>query len=596
MANSKAKSKEIRKQGVKQMKNSIKNQYLDTLPQLADTAVGALNTVGDLARGNVIGAAANGIKTVVSGAKTVGKTIKHGFNGLKGLAKTMFNHPEWYEHYDLGGMINLNYGRRIGTQENTLSGSNNAEGTSYLSSSVCSICQLPVLLTKPQTNTKDWEQAIQYLYSTIRSANSGSVNYSMYDVERYVLDVRNIHAMYAYLRRAYATLNNVSLYDATSPRAYFYAMGLDYDDFVSNAADLKEWANKLSIQVSRLVPLNIDLINRTRWMFSNLFADSDDVKSSKYVFSLPYVVPYYELTTVTKPIAFSYYGNSMSSLTKYSAIYTTVNDYMNKVINNDTYAIIAGDILKAFGNDAIYPSEVWDESMPTPIVYDEAALTQIQNASIQGFLTTNNGTQTTTWEITDNNFVKQTIFTVFNGASYASETALQKLIQDDIYVNTYKDSMTPGETISATRLACRAKVTEGSSTVQYLLDVCGTEVVIGFGFVNITNGSYKLLNLSGFSTYFMNNIILGNYNQNDPTQFFITSAISTLDWFPRVIMYAAINNNVATARIPIATMWDFNNYAVTDPRNLSSLHGYAALSLLAVPRVARQNNVSLIVS
>lgn len=94
------------------------------------------------------------------------------------------------------------------------------------------------------------------------------------------------------MRKAYATLNNISVTDASTPRSYFLAMGLDYDSFAENAADLKVFANKFSMQLERLLPIRLDLIDRTIWMFSNYFADSDDAKAAVYTFALPYITQY----------------------------------------------------------------------------------------------------------------------------------------------------------------------------------------------------------------------------------------------------------------------------------------------------------------
>ena len=589
--NKSSKKSENRKQGRQLLKSGIKGQYTDTLPQLAKTAGSALSTVSDVVSGNPIGAVSNGVKTITNGVKTVTKTIKHGWDMLKGTFKAITGqHPEWYENYPLNGLINLNYGRRLGTIESILRSTNS---TSPYSFGVPTVVALDVVLTKPQTNTNDWNQAIQYLYSTIRSANSGSINYSMYDVERYVLDVRNIHAMYCYLRRAYASLNNMNLYDATIPRALLYAMGLNYDDFVSNAANLKEWSNKLSLQISTLLPLNIDLINRTRWMFSNIFNDSNDIKGSKYIFKLNYVTPFYDTTTPTiTPKSFTYQGISFNSLTTYAQVYKFVNDYINNCINNDIYAVIAGDILKAFGASAIYPSEIWDDNMPTPLIYDEAALTQIQNASITG--TINNANNYITYTVSDNSFVQQnSSISIITTNTINSQYAING---NNIYVNAYKDSMTPGETLSATRLSHSLSVenASGGNTI-YSIRTCGTELVTDYRVVvrvssnDIWSSSnYGIATITGSSSQIINNIVL--MNSTSPQNAVIISAWSALDWSPLLFLYTLDDEKVNV----IGVLWDFNNYAVTDSDNLSSLHGYAALSLLAVPRLVRQSSTQLL--
>ena len=518
---------------------------------------------------------------------------------VTGGALLLFNHPEWYQAYPLEGLVNLNFGRRKGILEKGLTYFNDfTDIGGGANTSVPSVAGIEVLLTKPITSTGDWDQAIQYLYSTIRSANAGAVNYNPVDLERYIWDVRNLHAIYAVARRAYATLNNIQLYDATTPRSYFAAMGLDYDSFSANAANLKQYANKYSLMLSRLAPLHVNLIDRTRWMFSNLFADSDDEKASAYVFRLRQVDMLYGKTDCTtiqlapKP----QFGLVQSSNTiTFDTFITAMRNAFENFAKTQLYMIIAGDILKAFGEASIYPSEIWDENMPTPLVYDEAALTQIQNARFtypSEYIITSDPQIGIVNTITIN--IPDTMKKTF-GDYWLNKAS------ENIYINSNKNNLTPGEAISYTRLS--HALTTNSQYTNVAIATCGTELCTAIEFIanrgeriTITTEGDPQLYKFGYDD-FRNSIATFSTITADGVRKFtyFFGLLSAFDYHPKFdIAIIGVRSAEEANSIRFGAIWDWNNYACITADQLSPFHGYAAMSLLATVRVVKQSNAEVI--
>ena len=561
--------KSSRKEYAKKAGKNIYNQTMNGIE-----LVGGLADFTNPFNRNKGQAIVNTGKAAVNGLVNGGKAI---VNGIKALV----NHPEWYEAYLPEGLVNLNYGRRKGMVEPSLSSygftpANAATDSRSVSVPLCG--RLNVDLVIPKTTSEGWEQGIRYLFNELQSTQTGTPRFNIRDLEAYVISVRNFHAIYADLRRAFATMGTISAYDATTPKSLLMAMGWAEESIAGYAADVRNFGVLFGRKISKLAPMNINLINRTRWMFSNIFADSNDMKHASWVMNLStYPLPTWgEDGHVTGYTQFTY----GTAKTTWLTFPTMVSQQLNTFVNQPIMSLIASVMLKAYGGDAFYPVEEWNIDMPTPIIYDEAALTQIQNAVVIATSSSPNITYT----VTDN---AATVCNVKYTVTKISDDNVGNFT-DTCFVNMYKDNVTAGETLSATRFSAMFEAANSAGVNEATINfhVFGTELMRDAGVIYY-DGKSKQLSSNAIGMF--HDLISYGGTGTPKMQ---SEMAGSIDWspmtVPKFMIIQGTSPNLTIHAYNLYPIWDFNNYAVLDSQNeLSTLHDYATMSLLK-PAV-RQN-------
>lgn len=527
-------------------------------------------------------------KNAVSAFKTGNKraALKHGAQavkkGVKGIVNFV-NHPEWYTNYAASSLVNLNFGSRV-----DLPVSHDFDSAI----SVPNVAVYPVYLCEPMSRSKitdpltvdsGYLQGINQIYTALRSANSSTASYDLEDLRHYVRYAVACHAIYASVRRIYANSISFSAYDGRLPECFFLAEGLEYADFRANLANLKMFGNQLGLEIATKIPLKIPLIDRTRWMFSNLFQDSDQVKSGSHMFSIfsDNVGPIAS-AQLWSPISKEYVTVALhtSGLAKFDDFFDDITGII-KFFYDPIYADIAAEMLKAFGSDAVYPAEIWPDNMPTPRVYDIAALTQIQNMSgILGGVIFKDGIVQADYPISLKGYA---------GAGEGPKSLITGLVQE--FINFNKDSATAGETLSAMRLAMlwefTPQTTDTDDSIVHLM-VHNTEIPLGVAYIGSDGTSTP--NILASTAAFTDIYVTTNYVTS--LQNNVSFCWAAFDWSPRlrtiVWAYTASNNTLAGARV-VLDLWDWNNYA-PKPAVLGfiSYSSVANRSLLYVPTIVRQ--------
>ena len=551
-----------RKQHAAKALNNVVDQTkngIDIVAGLADV-VNPLNkskgkAIAQLGKGAVDGVV-NGVKAVVNGAKA------------------LFNHPEWYEAYLPEGLINLNYGRRKGMLEPSMNvygitPSGTSTDTRLASVPLCG--RINVDLVIPKTNTDGWGQGIRYLYNELNSTQTGNPRFSISDLEAYVIGVRNFHALYADLRRAFATFSTINAYDASTPGSLLASMGWSEGAFAGHAANIRNFGVLLGRKISKLAPMNINLINRTRWMFSNLFADSDDLKHSCWVMNLAsFPQPTFGADGKVTGYTQTQLATAKSTWLTYPG---AVENWLNTFVNNPIMSYIASVMMKAYGADAFYPTDVWDIDMETPIIYDQAALTQIQNAVVINTTSVPAVTYTVTEGSTTKSAVQYT-------TTKLSDTNIDNFT-DTCFVNMYKDTVSAGETLSATRFSVMftASNTPGVNEATINFDVYGTEISRDASVIiyDGTKKDYTFMPIGMFHD------VVSYGGTGMPT--LVADLSGAIDWSPMSVPKMMIIQGTSPSQTiysyNLYPIWDFNNYAVLNgTEELSTLHDYAVLSLL----------------
>lgn len=520
-----------------------------------------------------------------AGRKFVGAVAKKAVKGALGL---MINDKSWYSHYPEAGLINANFGLRKGILQ---PGIGRPSGSNITDRSVPSVAGLTTILTTPKDTSSAFIQGINQLYTYIRQANAGAVNYTAKDLACYVISAANIHAGYASLKRAHYLLNSYNVYDALLPQAYFAAMGFDYDTFAQNAADLRAYANQASIFIADMIPLKIDMFERYRWMFSTMFADSNDAKASVYLFNPLKLVSY--TGSNNSPVTVDWSSWSRSETTT-GQVYATVIANFKKLLaafrDSDKFNTIAGDILKAYGKDSLYTAEVWDETTKLLPVYSEEVLTQIQNANIFG-----DAFASVSYNLVGGYPAQQLTVSAI-GDNIARQCALSQFHTP--FINTYKDSMDAADLMSATRLQpvlddtdwnAFLKATNGTDVI--LKPICGTEMIAkcyAFNASETGGFAYKIVSSEIGGVDLMTNAQMPITAGDDLFNW------AAMDWAPRFALIVDIVSGGSHTYSVLGPLWDFNNYAFSNTEAHNNYHAYATLNLLYSPHLIKTSKTELI--
>lgn len=502
--------------------------------------------------------------------------------GVKALISAV-NHPDWYTKYPLTGIINANFGVRRGRTDTYFA------PASATKTPLSSVAVLHTELMYEGSFESDVMQAVQLFYSKLRAANFGAVNYTASQVGCYIYTVREIHALYAYAYKLVSALNNVSPYDTSVPEAMVTVNQITYSALMAESANIRMQLNVLGRQIQASCPLSVTLIDRVRWIFANYFKDSSDVKSALYHFALDKVVVFKTDGTINKTY----------TIKTVAQIITALNEIMSTFSSIDLYSVIAGDMVRAFGEKAFYTNFIIDETSQANLVHDEFVLNQINNICFFPNLS-NQTTYSASTSGLPVKVVKQNTMWYNTKASpveaWGSINATKKnhvpynVVQNYVYVNSAKNNVSPAQLLSLTRFSNLFEYDQLTENIQYA--VYGTEIVTSADIVyrdeSGTLTSESITGLTG-SYYVMTppGVTSQTYGAKS------LALTSQIDWFPmltRVVVNKSVtftaNGVQSTGDVTFYPIWDFRNYAKVQDVDLSAYHNYALLSLMAPPDVS----------
>ena len=502
-----------------------------------------------------------GIFDVIYAGKGGIDMYKNAFKGMKGIGQILFNHPEWYSKTK-SDLVNLNYGDRKGTSLRPLGGSYTASTGAPLPDAAVSAAHLDIDLVIPFSQGYDaFDQAIQLYYTQIRKANTSVSPYTVQDLKRYVLCVRNVTAMIAVARRALQTINAVNFYDGSTPQAYCAAQGIDYDSWKNNAADIRDTMYRYLLSFRELMPLNMDILYRTAWLFTGALCDSDDAKFTPIFRRLKGFVNINVAINGTKTAQYIDVSpadvdpSATTTGLTWQSYLAILQGLFNSFRNDSASAPIASEIKKAFGEKAFtFVAQPWTIDEQLAFVYNESDLTQIQNATIEKWSITPTIDSTSG---APHNEITATLSSNMN----ASSLYLNKI------VNTYKNTMNTPETISATRLIPEVQSTDAK---LHVLSTSG-EICSRYGWISFATGSLNAYSLTDVSYQGVNKAT-SELGQSE----IIASKWAQTDWSPIVyIWYGVTSTNVGNIR----GLLDLNNYAVAEQSSLATFNAFAILNL-----------------
>lgn len=546
--------------------------------------------------------------------------------GVIDIVKLLKNHPEWYTHYNTASMVNMNLSDKQNVAYPQLTSNDISVPQSITQSyGMPAVARLVYALTKPGGDLEGWNTGIRFLYQQLRTANSGRINYLPGDLERYVLNTRLLHALYAMTHRAYEMTYTFRSTNNQFPLNFLRACSMDPDSFIKNAADLFMYVQRFAQRLKVCFPLSIDLFKRTEWLYGTIFADSDSEKPSFYVPTLPYDLQSNTSNTTEYFVSENYGSTDYSwkiadvkfpsiqsdNLIGYDEWVSVVDGVLNTMLSDALMSTIAADIVKAFGDKAYYDLVVPAIDSAVMVTYDEYILNQLQNAhdirTIANAAGEHNYQSTTSIAFGGYEDPKQ--YVTCRVIALDSEEIVSLPFNrleprvNQYLVNWHSNSITPGEVMAITRLAaCGIKEYSESSFQGIEYTVFGTEVFLGAdAIIQFTNNditpntgwrspvNWAIIPISG--TIRMSIVDEGTYDQGQVNRSITPIALwANFDWAPRYRMM--ISNGVAN---PTRTLYspdvlDWDVFAVVDYHKMATYFSYGDQSLLYAGPSQNQSN------
>ena len=242
--------------------------------------------------------------------------------------------------------------------------------------------------------------ASQSIYTEIRKANSGARNYDVPDLMMYLLSADSLYSYHAWMRRIYGIMTTYNPHNWYTPYTLLKALNVDYDDFVANLADFRQYINTFAVRANTFaVPRGIFLYERHYWMYSTVFKDADVPKAGLYLYS-PIALPTYSESSGVTSLELTYIsgttGGSVGDMArlafnggnsnaigfglKVKDVIDKGNALLQAMVANADVGTMSGDVRKAY--DSLFELDFVSDNYTQDFVYEPEVLRQIRNVSV----------------------------------------------------------------------------------------------------------------------------------------------------------------------------------------------------------------------
>lgn len=411
--------------------------------------------------------------------------------------------------------------------------------------------------------------AARRLYTYVRHMNSGSANYDSPDLMIYVQAV--LEAVYAYYSavRVYGVANVYAQTNRYLPDGIITAMGWNPGEVRANLADFRYYLNVIAAKLNSLaIPNTFNIFKRAVWMVSNVFKDAETIKSQAYFFQpVGYRVYQEKTSTAGGKLAWKVYPSALTP----SKMYDILNEIIDPLIESEDIGIMAGDILKAYGNNGLFTFGGVAEDYVVAPVYNPEALMQIENLICYGNTAITSSLLGV--DITQNPNTGAFIYQPYVQIESSTAETIKSLFNLSRLMNIRSNAPTPADVMVASRLMTWGMKDSGSTAGMVSPITAGTEIInlctiysygrgSGWELEGITFGSYEAVNTSS------------------PGYANVSTRLSQFDWHPIITVMTAKNAGVATG-----FLCDFSNVTSLALENIQKLHDTALLSLYNVPNL-----------
>lgn len=255
---------------------------------------------------------------------------------------------------------------------------NNGKATHSVKSSVAGICVIDYVpvLGYSKTATSALNRAVFSQFNEIRKQISGNRPYEPADHMIYRLCVDSLRELFYYGCRAYMVVAKYSAQNLYRPRAIMTAMGLDFDDWSTNAADFYQWLKQQSTALEPFPTVPLGDLTAKRLDYNTMFyTDGEGASAQTYIINQRAFYSY-EVVDQVKGLTLRTLGRTVAEFIElFNTLYSALQS------SSDCY-IIAADIRRAFGDAVITNLQVPEAGSEVAYAKMDAALLSIMNADI----------------------------------------------------------------------------------------------------------------------------------------------------------------------------------------------------------------------
>ena len=301
-----------------------------------------------------------------------------------------FNHPQWF-------MPNEAIGEQIASIPfNVVSGGKlqlsgfsalNTFDQAQVSSSECSGRVQSVMtinyFSTPGISSEGISginMAATKIYAAIRSKNSGAKVYEAADVMMYILLMQDIYANLCSAFRTVGISSYFTFLDKNVPDTFGQALNIDLKDVRANRARYLARINTIIDKVNSFaVPANLKVFQRSAYINTNVFKDSDTTHGQYYIF---FKENFYRWSAKTSSKGTELKCNLVDTIMTNGVLdnyLDMIDTQINDLFLDSDVLTISADILKAFDNVNLYKFKQLSSDFAITPSYDINILGQIHN-------------------------------------------------------------------------------------------------------------------------------------------------------------------------------------------------------------------------
>lgn len=396
--------------------------------------------------------------------------------------------------------------------------------------------------------TEGINMAATQLYTYVRHQNSGARNYESADIMMYILAMRDVYSQFFFCKKVLGMAGLYNYYNHNLPDLLIKASGVNPVDLRSNLAQYRGWLNLLAKKINSFaVPKYFKVFDRSAFINSYIFMDSDSVRGQMYIFNKPFYYTWSGTTseTGTELIANNQFVQS-DNPTDLSFFMNNLETMIDALYLDEDALTMSGDILKAFGEGGLYQIAQTQPDYQTPMVFDEDVLAQIENSNS----VFNGNAQTdylTRFDPTKSNINVQqsnqliTFVPTFVGPQVVTAGVSSYTNLTDRPLNSHKKDPNYTDVLEWTRLMSTVNYeyaqSEDKSTaaIKATINTSGLEIVMQYRMFSYTNrGGIEVNQLSNFSS--------------DPTE------LMQYDWHPIIYRTDIMGDLYIGGDLKVATL------------------------------------------
>lgn len=319
--------------------------------------------------------------------------------------------------------------------------------------------------------------AAKNLYTWLRHKNSGAKVYEQSDLIQVMLSSGSVKAAIEFAKKLLRCVASYSAVNRFSMRHIIPYSDTEFSNMVSNLANYTTRLNMIIAKAtSIIIPKDIPVFSRWKWLSANVFRDDDLRKCSYYTFQ-PYYLWHYDWVN---------HKCTQSTLlvTSFNGLLNAIEAEIDNLLGYEDYGTISGDILKAYGEGNIDITTGMNLGEIQDPTLDKDAVNQFKNMIITS--------PSSTYELNQVAPNTQLLKTVCTDADiqsalpgkYVYDTSHNDSALDEGFTYLPKlvvssDQPTIEECVEQTRFSSVIKSAHVNGNTLLYLDEVGTEVICG---------------------------------------------------------------------------------------------------------------------